>query len=486
MPPVLFAPWTPDEPALGNGALEALGVIGEKAGYRPLKSLATATSALAARAQGAVWFRAPGGTTAQFAGDATRLYKLDNATWDDVSRLVGGAYGLGGDGSWRFAQFGPLAYATNGVDALQSFDMGPGTNFIDAAGSPPVGTFIGTVRRFLVLAKLGSNNQRVHWSGENNPATWASSATTLADFQDLPDGGDITGFVGGQFGLVFQETAVTRMTFEGSPTVFRFDKIGEDIGATIAGCVVGYGGIAFFCHRSGFFMVRAGQEIVPIGRDKVDRWFWEQLDQSAMHRVTAAFDPVNSLYIVSFPSNGSSGTPNAMLIYNLTADRWTHADVVCEMIYSGATQQSYTLEDLDAFGTLDTLPYPLDSAYWMGSRQLLLSGFATDHKSGAFSGANMAATIDTGESQPSDGRRSRIRNVRPLFDGGSPSISVGTRQTQQGAVVWSAARSMTSDGRVPLNVSGRYCRFRAVQPAGETWSWAQGLDELDIRPAGFR
>lgn len=485
MPPLLFSEWRPDAPDLSDTAREASNVIAGNDGYRPFKALATISDALTARAQGAAWFRGPSGDTFNFAGDETKLYLLDNLAWTDVSRSTGGAYATGGTDSWRFAQFKTKAYATNGVDDLQSFDLDAGTEWEAAAGSPPVAKYIGVVRNFLVLANVADAPQRVKWAGDNNSSTWTPSATTLADEQDQPDGGEITGFTGGEFGLVFQESAIRKMTFEGSPTVFRFDVIAQELGATIPNTVVGWGNRSFFCHRSGFHMVVGGQQVVPIGQDKVNRWFWGQLDQTNLHRVTAAIDPVNSLYVVSFPT-GSSGDPDAWIAYSWLSERWTHGYADCEMIYSGATQQSWTLEDLDVFTSIEDVPFSLDSSYWSGSRQLLLAGFATDHKYGSFSGSNLEATLETGEVQPAPGRRARVLSARPLIDGGTPAVAVGTRATQQGSVIWTQARDVTSDGDVPLRAEGRYMRFRLVQPAASGWQWAQGVDELRFVPAGIR
>ncbi len=445
MPPILFGEWKPDSPDPGDAAREALNVIPEKEGYRPFKGLATTTSTLDARAQGASWFRAPDGTTKNFAGDVGKLYLQVGSTWTNVSRAAGGPYTTDGTGNWRFAQFKGLAYATNGVDVPQSFDLNSATNWSAATGSPPPAKFIGVVRNFLVLANVSGSPQLVKWSGDNNSSTWTPSATTLSDEQDQPDGGEITGFQGGEFGLVGQESALRRMTFEGSPTVFRFDKIAEDFGNTIPNAMAGWGNLCFICHRSGFHMIVGGQQITPIGKNRFDRWFWGLLDQSNMHRVTSAIDPVNSLYIVSFPV-GSSGQASGLLIYNWKADRAAHAVASCEMIYSGATQQTWTLEDLDVFGSIEQVPFSLDSSYWTGSRQLLLAGFSNDHKSGTFSGANLKATLDAGEMQPIPGRRARLLGARPLIDGGTPTIAVGTRRTQQSPVTWSSPKSMIGQG----------------------------------------
>ena len=299
-----FAEWRPDMPALGQWAREALNVVPAEESYRPLNELSGVSSALASRAQGAAWFRGTAGATKMFAGDASKLYLLSGSTWNDVSRTSGGPYAPGGDNLWRFTQFGTLAIAVNGVDAPQKFDLGVGTNWTALGGSPPVGTFITTVRDFVVMGKIGSAPQRVQWSGFNNAETWGTSLSTQADLQDLPDGGNVTGLVGGEVGLIFQETSVRRMTYEGPPVIFRIDKIANDIGASVPGSVAGLLDMAFFLHKSGFYMVRAGQAITPIGRGKVDRTFWAEFDEANHFRSSSAIDPVRGLYIFAYPANG--------------------------------------------------------------------------------------------------------------------------------------------------------------------------------------
>lgn len=480
-----FGEWRPDSPDLGEFAREALGVIPEKSGYRPFKSLVPVGAALLARCQGAAWFRSSAGATVNFAGDATQLYQLNSSlVWQNVSRTVGGAYATDPSGTWRFGQFGSMAYATNGFDVLQSFDLNASTNWAAAAGSPPVCQFLGSVGRFLVLAGIVSLPQRLNWSGDNNPGTFASSPTTLADYQDMADGGAITGFLGGAYGVVFQEDAIRKMSFEGSPTVFRFDKKGESIGATIPNTVAGWNGIGFFCHRSGFYKIAGGEQVVPIGRERVDRWFWGNMDQTRFDRVTAAFDPVNGLYVVSFPTGASN--PTDLLIYNMIADRWSHALASCEMIYAGATQQAWTIEQLDTFGTIENVPFSFDSSYWTGIRNLLLGGFSTSHTFGTFSGDNMAAVLDTPEFQPIAGRRAKIRGARPMVDGGVPTLALGYRPTQQASVIWTPDRSMTPAGLVPFRTDSRYARFRMKIPAASLYQYALGVDDSDARAAGGR
>ena len=487
MTTIPFAEWRPDAPALAQWAREALNVVPAEESYRPLNALSTITNALSARAQGAGWFRGTAGATKMFAGDATKLYLLSDATWSDVSRTVGGAYATGSDGNWRFCQFGTLALAVNGVDNMQKFDLAAGTNWALCGGSPPVGTFIAAVRDFVFLGKIGSTPQRVQWSPFNNvEGTWGSVPSTQADYQDMPDGGNVTGIVGGEYAVVFQESAVSRFTYEGSPTVFRRDKIATDIGASVPNSVSGLLDMAFFLHKSGFYMVKGGQQVTPIGRDRIDRTFWAEFDETNQFRSSSAIDPVRGLYIFAYPANGSGGTPNRLLIYNWRADRWTHASVTCEIIYGGVSQKSYTLEQLDTFGTLETLPYSLDSSYWSGNQSLLLFGFDTSHKSGSFSGSTLEATLETGEFNPGSGKRAVVRGVRPLIDGGSPTIQLGARETQQGSVSYGSLVGLTTAGMAPVYGSGRYFRVKMVQAAGSVWSNAQGIDDVDVRGAGVQ
>lgn len=486
MPVIPFAEYRPDMPALSQWARTATNVVPAEESYRPMNNLATTTNALTARAQGAAWFRGTGGATKMFAGDATKLYLLSNATWSDVSRTSGGAYAPGSDGTWRFAQFGTLAIAVNGVDTPQKFDLGAGTNWEALGGTPPTGAFVAVVGDFVVMGKIGNTRQRVHWSGLNDAESWASSLATQADYQDLPDGGDVTGLVGGEVGLVLQENAVRRMSYQGPSVVFRFDKIASDIGCSVPNSVASFIDRAFFLHKSGFYMAIGAQQIVPIGRGKVDRTFWAEFDEVNLFRCSAAIDPVRGLYVFAYPANGSGGTPNRLLIYNWHTEKWARVVLSCEIVFGGVSQQSYTLEQLDSFGTLETLPYSLDSSYWSGAVSLLLFAFDTSHKSGSFSGSTLEAVVETGEFNPGGGRRSVVRGLRPLIDGGSPLIEIGARETQQNGVIYGQPVGLTTAGMAPVYSSGRYFRVRATIPAGETWNNMQGVDDLDVRQGGMQ
>lgn len=478
-----FEEWRPDMPALSKWSREATNVVSAEESYRPFKGLVAFSDDLAARAQGAAWFRRTDGTVAMFAGDTTNLYVLDGTTWGDES---GDTYACGADGNWRFIQFGTLAIAVNGVDDPQKYDLTSTDPWEDLLGSPPIGTYIAVVRDFVFMGKIGATPQRIAWSGLNNAEVWGSDPATQTDFQDLPDGGDVTGLVGGEYGLIFQETAVRRATYEGPDVIFRLDKIANDLGCSIPNSVAGLLNRAFFLHKSGFYMVLDGQTVVPIGRGKIDRTFWAEFDETNHFRSSAAIDPVNGLYVFAYPTSGGSGTPNRLLIYNWATERWTRIETSVEFVFSGVSQQSVDLEGLDTFGTLDALPYSLDSGYWSGALSLLLYGFTTDHESGSFSGLTLEATLETGEFNPGKGRRSVISELRPLIDGASDmTVRLGMRETQQASVTYGDAVGLTPAGMAPVLGSGRYFRAKVTLPAGDNaWGNAQGIDDINAQPDG--
>jgi hypothetical protein len=488
MPRIPIGPWSPDLPDLENpGSLEALNVIPAAKSYRPLPSFASVSNALTARAQGAIFVRKSDGTGTIFGGDATKLYQLSMGTFSDVSRISGGAYSCPAEGIWSLVQFGSLIYAFNGIDAPQQLNMDGDSNFSNMTGSPPAAKYACVAGDFVMTGNQSGFTNRLQWGPINQNGVWTPSQVTQADSQDLPDGGHIQGLVGiQQAAVVFQEFAVRLVTYIGAPLVFQVTKLSDQLGATIRGSIASYRDLIFFCDNSGFQMLVGAQQFTPIGEQRVNRWFWRNIDQSNLARVTSAIDPINGLYAIAFPdSSATNGNPNHILIYCWSLDRWAHIQPGdLDMIYSAAMQSGWTLEQLDQFGTVEQVPFSLDSAVWAGIANRLIGGFDTTHKLGFFNGANLAATVDTTEAAPGNGRLVRIRSTRPLVDGGTPSIALGTRNMLMDPVAWGSAVAANSNGSCPLHTAARYIRGRITMPAGQSWTHMLGIDDLDFRPEG--
>ncbi len=145
------------------------------------------------------------------------------------------------------------------------------------------------------------------------------NVNTQSDYQDIPDGGQIVGIRGGEFGLVFLERAISRMTYVGTPFIFQFDNISRNKGCMVAGSIAQYQGITFFLSDDGFYLCD-GQTVQPIGSEKVDRFFIDDASESDYGSMSAAVDPIRKLVIWNYVATDGN---RKLIIYNFATKRWT-------------------------------------------------------------------------------------------------------------------------------------------------------------------
>ena len=204
-----FGEWLPDLPDHANpGATQARNVFPAVNSYRPFNSIAaTSSNALTARAQGGKAFKSDSGVVSIFAGDATKLYKLTSNAFVDESG--GTTFSYPAESYWDFIRFGEVVIAFNGDDAPQAWTLDSSTDFAALAGSPPAFRHAAVVGNFVVTGFQPTLQNKVQWSSFNDPTAW-TTGVNQADSETLPEGGVITGVTGGQFGLIFQESRITR------------------------------------------------------------------------------------------------------------------------------------------------------------------------------------------------------------------------------------------------------------------------------------
>ena len=164
----------------------------------------------------------------------------------------------------RFTQFGRTIISTNNSQRLQSWDLTSSTSFKNLSDSAPIAKYITVVRDFVVVANTNEGSQqpyRVRWSALNNETDWVENVNTQSDYQDIPDGGQIVGIRGGEFGVIFLDRAIHRMSYVGTPFIFQFDNISRNKGCIASGSIAQYQGISFFLSDDGFYMCDGQQEI---------------------------------------------------------------------------------------------------------------------------------------------------------------------------------------------------------------------------------
>jgi hypothetical protein len=381
---------------------------------------------------------------------------------------------------WRFTQFGNVLIAANGGNKLQGYNVNTSSTFQDLASDAPEARYVTVVRDFVVSGYINSSTvypSRVQWSALGDESSWANSATTQADYQDIPDGGSVVGITGGEFGLVFMDRSIHRMSYIGSPLVFQFDNISRNQGCYEANSIIQYGGTSFFLSDDGFYACD-GQQILPIGNEKVNRYFFDDVDEGSLGLMSAAVDPARKLVIWAYASQASA-TVDKLLIYNYQTNKWTSGTTTASRIASSSTP-SFDLEGMDVFGNLEQIDSSFDSRVWLGGKMQFAG--VRDTKIVTFSGADNTAYIETGDIEM-PGTTSAITLAKPIVDGGSGSVALFSRRLLSDQVVFGSQTAADSENRVSIRGVGRYHRLQ-LTPTG-AWKNAVGLD-VEMNPLGTR
>jgi hypothetical protein len=531
---ITFKEWLPDQPSILDSVSEANNVTPLAIGYGPFKSAVNYSSAATENLNNCFAAKVNADVSI-FAGGATKLFKVSatDLTMEDASK----AGGYTGVNRWQFAQFGNYALASNGSEKIQYFDLNVSTDFADLAAAAPVAKYITVVRDFVVGANIGNstNPSRVQWSDINDPTDWTAGGASQSDYQELPDGGDITGITGGEFGIVFLEKAIVRMSYIGSPLFFQFDTISRNVGCVEGGSITQYGGITYFLSDDGFYSCN-GQQITGIGSEKVDRYFFNNANIGDIDSISAAVDPERNLVIWNY-TTVSGG--RSLLIYNFETQKWCEADTDVDYLSTLATTgttldgldtaynvtagsfvvgKSYTIRSIGttdytligavantvgvlftatgvgsgtgvaidmtasaaASRTIDTLATTLDDRLYAGGK--FLFGGVRDTRIITFTGLPATATITTNDLEY--GYNSVLTLIRPSVDNGSADVSVASRRMLDDTITYSTPISASSENRCPVRSAGRYHRV-SLTPTGANWFSAIGID-LDYTEQGTR
>jgi len=488
---IKFGEWLPDQPALQSiGATEAKNVIPALSGYRQFNSLAAVSGAATNDILAMFAGKDDDGNHAIYVGDSAKLYKFNAADSALTDKSKAGGYSTASTDTWNFAQFGETLIATNFTDVIQVATVAGSAVFADLSGSPPKAKFLAVVRDQVMTGYTNDSDgvkpYRLRWSAINDHTGW-TSGTSLSDYQDIPDVGDCTGLVGGEYAVALFEKAIVRGVFVGAPLVFNFQKVTSALGCSVPGSVVSAGSARiFFLSDDGFYMLR-GNELASIGAEKVNRFFFDRFQVNFKQNMVAEIDPLHQTVVWAYPSiDSADGSNDELLIYNYALDRWSRAVVDCDALANLSTA-GYTLEQLDNISaSIETLPSSLDDAMWKGGT-FFFAG-AVDKKVASFTGTVLDATLETGEFVTAPGQRSIVNAVLPYIehdDSVSPTISVavGSRLRQIDQPTFATATTQTSDGYCPARSHGQFHRIR-MSISGE-FNVAQGVD-VDSKQLGVR
>ena len=483
---VPFGEWLPDQPEhLNPGANVATNVYYALNTYKRFPSLVNYSSnTTSTDSKGAGSFRDNSNTVYNFVATRTNLYQLASGAFTSrKASLTGGHTDF-----WTFTQFGEYVIASNGVDQPQYYLMGTSTNFanlnaIQTAGTTPLFRVSGVVRDFLVVGNITNATNRIQWSGINDITAWTGKQ---ADYQDLPgSGGKIVHVTSGEIGYVFRQNQIVRMDYVGGSVVFRLSVISPNRGAMYGQTVCQDNRQVFFYSDDGFYQIN-GDQVMPIGVEKVNRFFDLDLNKAYTDRIKAATDPFNQLAMWAYPSKDSAasgGLCDKIIIYNYATKKWSLAEAQTSVLFPQFVG-AFTVELMDIISqNLENINAALDTDYWNGG-QMFLGAINEDYKAAIFSGNSNICEVETSELEPFPGQRANITGVRPIVDAVS-TITIKSRERIADDETESSSVSQNASGMNPVRKSGRYIRANVKVAAGTTFTHAQGVDMVAVR-AGTR
>jgi hypothetical protein len=464
--------------------------------WGPFPGLTEISDALPAQCKGAISVRTTSGSWKTIVGTAAKLYILDVSaspySFTDATRLAGGDYGVPSTDRWSFCAIGDRLLAANLTDDIQYLDVLSGTNFAALPGSPPKAKFCASVSEFVVLGHLDSEPNFLQWSAYGDSEAWTRGIGG-AWKQELPDGGEVQGIFGNERGaIVFQRSKIRAMIFTADASAFDITVVNEARGAIAPYCIVPIGpGEYFYLADDGFYVFAGGQDI-PIGNERVDRWFLggdsadlaSEVDRENLGAVRGFLDPFRKVVIVHYPkvdgTFGLLGYAYRLMGMDGKPGRWFPLDFDVEEIVSLATA-GLTIDGLAAlYASIDAIDQPFDSRLFSGGKPTI-GAFTTDHKLALFTGNNLAATLVTAKMQLTPGYRSLLQEVSISgdLDPTDITIDVAVMNKIGDTASFSSTYSAEADdtGIFKTLDDGRFHQVRFNIPEATEWNSIAGIND---------
>jgi hypothetical protein len=331
-----FGEFLPEQPDYKNpGCLVADNCWPVSGGYGPFLGLKATGDSNTEVVRGADQMFQNDGTSIVVGGSSTRLFVLVGGT---LTATTG--YTAIGDDAWDFAQFNDFVFATAPGNAMQYLtDIDTDTGWSASPGSPPIAKVCGRVGTFLMIGNLSTLGlpSSIQWSAENSPTDWPTPGTADARVKSSgraalqPEYGGITAITGDRYPLIFQERAISRVQTVGPPGHFNIQTIEEARGAIAPQSVVTVGWFTFFLAHDGFWMTD-GNQVMPIGNQRVNEWFFDTVSESDRFRTQGAVAWEKQSIIWNFyPATNNTGF-RRQIIYSFKENRWSTASLVNDWI----------------------------------------------------------------------------------------------------------------------------------------------------------
>lgn len=432
--------YAPDKGTFGEHLLQASNVYPDSGGWTNFPAIVSASSGSVSdgsdsQVLGGIATVDDSGSPLYFIGTNTKLHTLDGSTGTDVSKV--GGYTVGSTGVWDFAQFEQTVVATNYVDPPQKWVIGTSSAFADLKSSAPAAPkarHVGRIGQFIFLGDTddGTNqySYRVQWSAIGDPDDWPTPGTSDAqdkqsDEEFLPsEYGAVMGIAGGdEYGLVFQERAITRFDYVGGAAIFQVRTFEQEVGLLGYRAFKSVGGVTYFAGQGGFY-VTDGVTTRKLSGDKVDIQLGYLLDYSKQYEWSCAFDPERDIIIWRITGARGSNNTSQYFIYSITQDQFSTSSADFMMSSGTASGAGDTAIDFIMDGPDATGSSVENRALFVGARSpagvtiaSARSAFTTDALN---NGSSENYKLTTAFQQVPSGANVYINGVR-LVTAGVPS-----------------------------------------------------------------
>lgn len=496
--PISFIPfdgWSPSPGYFGEGWAAVFNAMPFYAGWRPMRKWDASAQTVAfgpmTGSRAHLW--SGGVATASyspdqptlFTGSKTRLFTVDPASgiFTDVS--IAAHYAAANEPSgWHFESIGNDVWAINWLDPMQRRINNAGlfTNGV-VSTFKPTPRFMATIREHLVVANLsnaGRFQDEIAWSDADDATNFDAptlTSTSIAGSKRLVSiSGQITGIVGGQYGLVFKRRGIFYLEYAGPPAIFRPDVLSPHIGTAFPASIINTRYGVFFLGPDGFYKIvdlSAPQKVSTAGLsqyllDSVFSFRPATLTPIQEDTQMVAFTlPAVPLIGWIFRNDWTGAGNDRMLLFNPETEQWSTGDAttlptLVPMLMSnpGSTSTVYnSLAALTWDGTSSRYQPLASSGVDANIRQVTLGL--------QFRPANF---VDAGELQ-----QSRIKGILPIFSDTVPfgsslnfvvRIESALNPFQSGSLGSTTETRISTDrnlaGWYPFLSAGRFFRITLI------------------------
>jgi len=431
-----------------------------------------------------------------FTGDSNKLYRVSGEGFEDLTPVAGdyGQSAVDTPKTWDFCSWGDWVIASNYTDPVQYYDLGLGTGEFDdlitthPGAQAPIGRFVAVVAGQLHLADINPNSyaagEKYHiWpSAVLDPQSFyeADYNSQSSLFSLVASPGQITGYVGGEYGLLFKRNSVWRVSYEGLPGVLGFDQLSRGEGTPYPSSIVQVDNDTFFWGSNGIFAIRDGKKIERVSGQRIEKFLYDvQYEDRALYRVEdedvrvtdamvqGAYDRGSGLIWWSYRQKTDDAFHNSMmLVYNPREDKFSFIEGVDTSVLVGLSS---------AMSDARFLNEGLANIRWDGATTGHLETFTGS--TGTYAGSMMTKILSAGAIAKAPGRDLAIQAVRPVYkanpDGVQPNFEIEIIGAQDPSLQINRVERTVDrthedlDGWISTSipVAGEFYRFQLTVPS---------------------